>query len=106
MKLREKLYSASEVIVVALKIFTFSSDGACQKKVMQVSDVQDSTITVNSCTYSTIHHHGSSAHSGHYTSLHRIGGQWILANDLNVVPVNWPEGASGLYMLFYHCHNG
>ena len=47
MKQREKLYSASEVIVVALKIFAFSDDGAFQKKVIQVSHVQDSAITVN-----------------------------------------------------------
>jgi len=46
MKQREDLYSASEVIVVALKIFASSSGGTCQKKIIELSDVQDSTLTI------------------------------------------------------------
>jgi len=75
MKQREKLYSASEVVVVALKNFAFSSDGTYQKNIIELSDGQDSTLTINSSIYtlhSTIHHHGSRVHSGHYTSIHRI----------------------------------
>jgi len=102
MEQREKLYSASEVIVVALKIFSFSTDGTCQKKIIQVSGVQDSIITVNSSSYtlhSTIHHHGSSIYSGHYTSLHSIGDRWVLSNDLNVAPSSWPEGAACCFII-------
>jgi len=59
-----------------------------------VTNVKNSTITLNGFIYylhCTIYHHGPSAYSGHYTSLHKINDSWILADDMDVKSVHWPE---------------
>ena len=105
MRTREILISAGDVIVVALSIFNYSTDGTVHKKLVLVNQVDTSVISINGAIYrvhSTIYHHGVSPHSGHYTSIHRNGDGWCLSDDMTVRSVSWPEGSVGLYMLFYH----
>jgi len=78
------------------------------KKNIIVTNVKNSTVTLNGFIYylhCTIYRHGPNAYSGNHTSLHKINDSWILADDMDVKSVRWPENSTGLCMLFYQHHS-
>ena len=108
MEQREMLISATDIVIIALKLFAYTIDGTCYKPALGIINAENSTINLDGTIYtlhSLIHHHRTTPNSGHYTSVHRIGGKWILSNDMIVQSVKFDKASTNVYMLFYHRHS-
>ena len=101
---RQELITASELLVVQLKVYVFGNDGLPHKLQISVNDVTSSSISVQGHNYkihNIVSHHGPSALSGHYTSYHKQNKEWMLVNDSHLTRTSKPETRSNVYILFY-----
>ncbi|XP_065893048.1 uncharacterized protein [Dysidea avara] len=99
----QKLVTASELIVVQLKLYSYRG-GVAHKVNASVDDVARFTLTVEGRQYrvkNIISHHGPSATSGHYTSCHKQERGWVMANDTNLTRLDSPMTDKDVYILFF-----
>ena len=62
------------------------------------------TVTVSSCSYKrigSVHHHGSTISSGHYTSNIWFSDTAFLCNDAQILPLKDITFSDSIYMIFY-----
>ena len=101
---RQELITASELIVVQLKVYVFGEDGMPHKLHVSVNDTTTSAITVQGQCYKVhniVSHHGPSVSSGHYTSYHKQKRGWVLVNDDHLTRMLQPDTDSNVYILFF-----
>ena len=100
---RQQLISASDLIVVQLKVYVYKPDGV-HKINVSIEDAMTFRLAVGGTQYKVsniISHHGPSATSGHYTSYHKQRRGWVLANDSQLTRMDLPVTNRDVYMLFF-----
>ena len=101
---RQELFTASELLVVQLKVYVFRDDGSPQKLRISVRDATSSSIDVRGHRYKVqniVSHHGPSMLSGHYTSYHKQNRGWMLVNDCHLTRMSKPQTSSDVYIVLY-----
>ena len=90
----------SRILVVVLKRFNLALTGGKNKNIIHI----DREILINSSNYhliGSIHHHGNTITSGHYTANVYHKESAYTCNDSHIMPLNNFEPSDSVYMLFY-----
>ena len=101
---RQELFTASDLLVVQLKVYVFGDDRSLQKLRISVRDATSSSIDVRGHSYKVqniVSHHGPSMLSGHYTSYHKQDRVWMLVNDCHLTRMSKPQTSSDVYIVLY-----
>lgn len=90
-----------EILVLVINRFDISlASNLKNKDAIQI----DNNLTVSSLTYdhiATIHHHGRTIASGHYTSSILYSGSAFTCNDNHITPLIHSETSDSAYIAFY-----
>ncbi|KAJ8685827.1 hypothetical protein QAD02_021620 [Eretmocerus hayati] len=102
-KSKSYLMNIGEHIIFQFKIFKNYESGKTYKITgLTMKNIQEE-FKIGNCTYrveSVILHPGNSINSGHYTSLLRSQGKWILADGMTVRESLWNECDGNPFVLF------
>ncbi|RYE13736.1 MAG: hypothetical protein EOP45_20745, partial [Sphingobacteriaceae bacterium] len=98
---RTLLKNPGEVLIFYLKLYNDS----LQKTVnVKLSGVSQNDIEVGSVKYTlsgAVFHSGNTMNTGHYYSILRRNGRFIMANDEGITECRWPNNSKEIYMLIY-----
>ena len=89
-----------EILVFIISRFNSNMVNDKNRDGVKVSEV----INVSSCSYrriGSIHHHGTTISSGHYTSNVWYPDAAFLCNDTQILPLNGLTVSDSVYMIFY-----
>ena len=89
-----------EILVFIISRFNNNTVDNKNRDNIYVSD----TVTVSSCSYKrigSVHHHGSTISSGHYTSNIWFSDTAFLCNDAQILPLKDITFSDSIYMIFY-----
>ena len=89
-----------EILVFIISRFNSNMVNDKNRDGVKVSEV----INVSSCSYrriGSIHHHGTTISSGHYTSNVWYPDAAFLCNDSQILPLNGLTVSDSVYMIFY-----
>ena len=93
-----------EIITIVINRFDQLS-GGCKNR-HKICLNRDMLVTSNGYNLiGSIHHHGNTPTSGHYTSNIFYSDSAYLCNDIHIVPLNYFEPSDSVYMAFY-AHSG